>query len=203
MWLYCKSSSSVWKSEWNWGFIQSVSRILWDLGHCLHRAVGFSSQRGQCCQESSCSRGRAGQPCTASQGPTRTLLAVLTSALQLKLPKERRCQASPGAAEQRSSFVSHSTLQISDVAFLFWEYCFGEKMASFPLPSCAGRTIFMLISFFSFILCFLLSRAGTAFAVPHKEPSKQYSLLCENPCLINPGFLDVVVVFFLSNSARW
>lgn len=196
MWLWCKSPSSVLKSEWNWGFIQSVSRLLWDLGHCLHRALGFSSQRGQCCQESQCSRGRVGQHCSASQWPTCTLLGVVATAHQLKLPKERRCQAGSGAAEQRSSFVRRSTLQISDVAFLFWEHCFAEKMASFPLPSCAERIIFVLFSFFPFILCLLLSRAGTALAVPHNQPSEQYSLLCENQCLINPGCPDVVVVFF-------
>lgn len=51
MWLRCKHPPSVLKSEWNWGFIQAVSRLLWDPGHSLHRDLEFSSQRGQCCQE--------------------------------------------------------------------------------------------------------------------------------------------------------
>lgn len=55
----------------------------------------------------------------------------------------------------------------------------------------------MLFRLFSLILCFLLSRAATAFVVAHNQPSKPYSLLCDNQCLINPGCLDVVVVFFI------
>lgn len=95
--------------------------------------------------------------------------------------------------------MRHNTLLISIVAFPFQEHCFGEKVACFP--SWARGTIFTLFGLFSLILHFLLSRAGTAFAVARDRPSKKYSLLYENQCLINPGCLNVVVLFFIPGSA--
>lgn len=103
------------------------------------------------------------------------------------------------AAEQRNGFFRHNTLLISDVSFPFREHCFGETVARFP--SCVGGAVFMLFSLFSLILSFLLSRVGTVFAVAHDRPSKRYSLLYKNQCLINPGCLSVVVLSFIPGSA--
>lgn len=59
----------------------------------------------------------------------------------------------------------------------------------------------MLFSLFHLILHLLLSRTGTAFAVAHDKPSRQYFLLCENQRLINSGFLEVIYLFFIPDSA--
>lgn len=111
---------------------------------------------------------------------------AVTPARQLKLSRERRCQATSGAAEQRSSFVRHSTLLISSVAFSFWALLWWEN-GLLSSPILCSENKLHAVQLFSFILCFLLSRTCTAFPVPGNQPSKQYSLLCETRCLINPG----------------
>lgn len=103
IWLWCKHPSSLLKSEWNWGFIQPISRHLCDLGHALSGALGSPAKQAA----KKCSAWEAELANTLlwlSMSRACAVERTVTSACELKLSKQRMCWATTRAAEWGSSF---------------------------------------------------------------------------------------------------